>query len=51
MLCYAVSPPFVSQERIAELEAEAMGERPWQLKGEVAAAQRPLNSALEVSLL
>lgn len=36
------------QERIAELESEAMGERPWQLKGEVAAAQRPINSALEV---
>lgn len=31
------------QERIAELESEAMGERPWQLTGEVSAASRPLN--------
>lgn len=37
------------QERITELEAEAMGQRPWQLTGEVGAASRPLNSALEVS--
>jgi predicted anti-sigma-YlaC factor YlaD len=45
----AVPPtPILLQERITELEAEAVGERPWQLKGEVAAATRPLNSALEV---
>jgi hypothetical protein len=46
--CCDVSCHAVLQERIAELEGEAMGDRPWQLKGEVAAAQRPLNSALEV---
>jgi hypothetical protein len=47
VLCCAVLLALL-QERIAELEAEAMGERPWQLKGEVASEQRPLNSALEV---
>ncbi|KAF8071236.1 ceeh-2 [Scenedesmus sp. PABB004] len=38
------------QERIAELEAAAMSDKPWQLSGEAGAAGRPLNSALELDL-
>lgn len=48
MVCFVWCLFTCLQERIAELEAEAIGDRPWQLKGEVAAAQRPINSALEV---
>lgn len=33
--------------RIKELEAEAITEKPWQLKGEVSGANRPQNSILE----
>lgn len=40
----------VLQERIAELETEALGERPWHLVGEVSAARRPVNSALEIDM-
>ena len=38
------------QERVAELEAEAMGSKVWLMTGQVGAANRPLNSALEVDL-
>ena len=39
-----------SQERISELETQAMADKAWQLRGESDAARRPLNSALEVDL-
>ncbi len=42
--CYSL------QERIRELEEAAMGEKAWHMKGEVDAASRPLNSALEMDL-
>ncbi|XP_050539809.1 U3 small nucleolar ribonucleoprotein protein MPP10-like [Daktulosphaira vitifoliae] len=35
------------KERIAKLEEEAISERPWGLKGEVSAKDRPQNSLLE----
>lgn len=35
------------QRRIEELENEAISEKPWQLKGEVAGTNRPQNSLLE----
>lgn len=35
------------QKRIQELEKQALAEKPWQLKGEVSAANRPQNSLLE----
>ena len=38
------------QERIAELEAEAIGEKAWHLRGEVDASHRPVDSALAVDL-
>ncbi|KAF5826355.1 Mpp10 protein-domain-containing protein, partial [Dunaliella salina] len=38
------------QERVRELEAEAMAEKEWHLRGEVDAGHRPLNSALEVDV-
>lgn len=38
----------IGQERVRELEAAAMADREWHLRGEVAALHRPLNSALEV---
>eukprot|EP00878_Enallax_costatus_P038695 GHUV01044119.1.p1 GENE.GHUV01044119.1~~GHUV01044119.1.p1 ORF type:complete len:189 (-),score=35.71 GHUV01044119.1:228-794(-) len=38
------------QERIAELEDEALGDKPWHLIGEVSAAKRPVNSALEIDM-
>jgi U3 small nucleolar RNA-associated protein MPP10 len=36
--------------RIEELEKKAMGEADWNMRGEVMAAARPKNSALEVDL-
>jgi U3 small nucleolar RNA-associated protein MPP10 len=36
--------------QIAELEGAAMGEKRWHMRGEVRAGDRPLNSALEVSM-
>jgi U3 small nucleolar RNA-associated protein MPP10 len=38
------------QERIAELEGVAMGDKPWHLVGEVQGGARPLNSALEIDM-
>ncbi|GIL47167.1 hypothetical protein Vafri_4051, partial [Volvox africanus] len=38
------------QERVAELEEEALGDKAWHLTGEVAAGSRPLNSALELDM-
>eukprot|EP00879_Flechtneria_rotunda_P007579 GHRR01007950.1.p1 GENE.GHRR01007950.1~~GHRR01007950.1.p1 ORF type:complete len:537 (+),score=268.55 GHRR01007950.1:389-1999(+) len=38
------------QERIAELEEKAMVDKPWHLVGEVSAARRPINSALEIDM-
>jgi len=35
---------------VRELEAEAMADKEWHLRGEVAALHRPLNSALEVDV-
>lgn len=34
-------------EKIEELEKAALGEKPWQLSGEVTAQTRPENSMLE----
>ena len=36
--------------KIEKLEAAAVGEKPWQLKGEVGGKARPLNSLLETTL-
>lgn len=38
------------QEQIRALEAEAIGEKEWTMRGEASAGGRPLNSALEVDL-
>jgi hypothetical protein len=38
------------QERIAEFESAAVGDKPWHLVGEVSAAGRPMNSALEIDM-
>lgn len=35
------------QNRIEELEENALGDKPWQLKGEITSATRPKNSLLE----
>jgi len=52
LLC--APPPFSlpphSQERIMELESQAMGAKDWHLTGEADASKRPLNSALEVDM-
>lgn len=37
-------------EKIQDLEKAAMGEKPWQLTGEVSAQTRPENSLLEVDV-
>jgi cytochrome c-type biogenesis protein CcmH/NrfG len=39
-----------AQERIAELEAQALSEKEWTMRGEIEASRRPLNSALEVDM-
>ncbi len=46
MLCACVRV----QERVRELEEQALAEKEWHLRGEVAAMHRPLNSALEVDV-
>lgn len=33
-----------------DLENTALGQKPWEMKGEVSAKARPLNSALEADL-
>ncbi len=38
------------QDMVSELETEALAEKGWQLRGEIGAQHRPLNSALEVDL-
>ena len=45
-----LSPTTHSQERISELESQAMGAKDWHLTGEADASKRPLNSALEVDM-
>jgi U3 small nucleolar RNA-associated protein MPP10 len=35
---------------VSELESEALAEKGWQLRGEISAQHRPLNSALEVDM-
>jgi hypothetical protein len=39
-----------NQERIAELEAQALSVKEWTMRGEIEASRRPLNSALEVDM-
>lgn len=37
-------------DMVSELESEALAEKGWQLRGEISAQHRPLNSALEVDM-
>ena len=38
------------QEKIKEIEAENIAQKPWQLTGEATAAKRPKNSLLEENM-
>lgn len=50
-VCRTHRMPYVRlQERVAELEREALADKSWHLVGEVTGQHRPMNSALELDM-